>query len=112
MVKMQLLMSLHWLALCSTFQGALGVYHNWTTANAGADGLLANLTLAQLTNITAGSNVQGVFTQTSSLDGWFLRVLAIVHVRLISCFIRSEWRQYRDRSVRIRHCADFRDVVR
>jgi hypothetical protein len=58
-----------WLALCTTFHSALAAYHNWTTAFSAADGLLANFSLAQIANITAGQDVKSIFTQTPSLDG-------------------------------------------
>ncbi|KIW47945.1 uncharacterized protein PV06_00593 [Exophiala oligosperma] len=64
--------SLPWTYLamaCSLVTGALGQYQNWALSLAAADRLLANLTLAEIANITAGQNVKGVFAQTSSLDG-------------------------------------------
>ena len=49
--------------------GTVGQYQDWTLSLAAADKLLANLTRAQIANITAGQDVDGVFAQTSSLDG-------------------------------------------
>lgn len=69
MVAMQSLTWTHLALACSFVTGALGQYQNWTLSLAAADRLLANLTLAEIANITAGQDVQGVFTQTSSLDG-------------------------------------------